>query len=65
MYRFIKIRHDIPIQTHGNYMEMTNVNYALDFLRHFKKFLTKKNWVSCGGLFKGLGVQKAPRRAAG
>ena len=31
-------------------------NYAWDW--HFKKFLTKENWVSWGVLFKGSGVQK-------
>ena len=57
MYKFIKIRHDILIQCHGNYMEMKIFNlYAWDW--HLKKFLTKKNWVSWGVLSKGLGVQK-------
>ena len=35
MYKFIKIRHDILIQCHGNCMEMKNVNYMqeIDILR--------------------------------
>ena len=36
MYKFIKIRHDILIQCHGNYMEMKKFNYMLeiDILRN-------------------------------
>ena len=30
MYKFIKIRHDILIQCHGNYMEMRKFNYMLE-----------------------------------
>ena len=30
MYTFNKIRHDILIQCHGNYMEMKNINYKLE-----------------------------------
>ena len=56
MYIFIKIRHEILIQSHGNNMMMQKIQfYAWDW--HLKKFLTKK-WVSWGVLFKGLGVQK-------
>ena len=29
MYKFIKIRHDILIQSHWNYMEMSKINYML------------------------------------
>ena len=29
MYKFIKIRHDIIKQCHGNYKEMTKFNYKL------------------------------------
>ena len=36
MYKFIKIRHDILIQCHGNYMGMKKINYMLeiDILRN-------------------------------
>ena len=36
MYKFIKIRHDILIQCHGNYMEMKIFNHMLeiDILRN-------------------------------
>ena len=36
MYKFIKIRHDILIQCHGNYMGMEKFNYMLeiDILRN-------------------------------
>ena len=36
MYEFIKIRHNILIQYHGNYMEMRKFNYMLeiDILRN-------------------------------
>ena len=36
MYKFIKIRHDILIQCHGNYMEIKEFNYMLeiDILRN-------------------------------
>ena len=39
MYKFIKIRHDILIQSHGNYMEMTKINCMLqiDSLRNFSQ----------------------------
>ena len=30
MYKFIKIRHDILIQRHGNEMEMKIFNYVLE-----------------------------------
>ena len=30
MYKFIKIRHDITKQCHGNYKEMKKFNYKLD-----------------------------------
>ena len=30
MYEFIKIRHDILVQCHGNYMEMKKFNYMLE-----------------------------------
>ena len=36
MYEFIKMRHDIIIQCHGNYMKMKKFNYMLeiDILRN-------------------------------
>ena len=36
LYRFVKIRHDILIQCHGNYMEMKKFNFMLeiDILRN-------------------------------
>ena len=36
MCEFIKISYDIPIQCHGNYMEIKEFNYMLeiDFLRN-------------------------------
>ena len=30
MYKFIKIRHDIIKQCHGNYKEMKKINYKLE-----------------------------------
>ena len=30
MYKFIKLRHDIIKQCHGNYKEMTKFNYKLE-----------------------------------
>ena len=41
MYKFIKIRHDILIQCHGNYMEMKKFNYMLeiDILRNSSQFI--------------------------
>ena len=44
MYIFIKMRHDILIQGHGNYMMMKKFNYMLviDILRNF----SQKIWVS-------------------
>ena len=57
MYIFIKIRHDILINTRSwvLYDDEKIQLYAWDW--HFEKFLTKK-WVSWRVLFKGLGVQK-------
>ena len=39
MYKFIKIRHDILVQCHGNDMEMKKVNYMLeiDILGNFSQ----------------------------
>ena len=54
MYKFIKIRHGIIKQCHGNYKEMKKFNYKLE-IEIFQKFHTKRIRVS-GVLFKGLGV---------
>ena len=43
MYKFIKIRHDIIKQCHGNYEEMKKFNYKLDILR-FLEIPHKKSW---------------------
>ena len=56
MYKFIKIRHDINKQCHGNYRrwKISIISLILGFLE-----IPHKNiWVSWGVLFKGLGVQK-------
>ena len=53
MYKFIKIRHDIIKQCHGNYKEMKKFNYKLE-PEIFRNSTLKK----LGVLFKGLGVQK-------
>ena len=41
MYRFIKIRHDILIQCHGNYMVIRKFNYMLEI--NISRNSTKKN----------------------
>ena len=56
MFKFIKIRHDIIKQCHGNYKEMKKFNYKLE-IEIFRNS-TQKIWVSWGVLFKGLVVQK-------
>ena len=56
MYKFIKIRHDILTQCHGNYMKMKKLNNMLEneIFRNSKlKYLGVLR-----GSFKGLGVQK-------
>ena len=54
MYIFIKIRHDILIQGHGNYMMMKKFNYMLEI--DIFKNSSQKN--VCPEVFKGLSVQK-------
>ena len=57
MYKFIKIRHDILIQCHGNHMEMKKrFNYMLqiDILRNSSKIFLG---VLMGG-FRGFGCPK-------
>ena len=56
MCKFIKIRHDIIKQCHGNCKEMKKFNYKLE-IEIFRNS-SQKYWVSWGVLFKGLGVQK-------
>ena len=41
MYKFIKIRHDIIKQCHGNYMEMKKFNYKLE-IEIFRNFTLKE-----------------------
>ena len=56
MYKFIKTRHDIIKQCHGNYKEMKKFNYKLEtgiFRNSTQKYLGVLS-----GAFKGLGVQK-------
>ena len=56
MCKYIKIRHNIVLQCHGNYMEMKKFNYIreIDIFINSSQFLG----VSWGLLIKGLGVQK-------
>ena len=56
MYKFIKIRHDIIIQCHGNYMELKKFNYMLetDILRNS----SQKVLGALRGAFKGFGCPK-------
>ena len=56
MYRFIKIRHDILIQCHENYMEMKKINYMLeiDILRNSSQFFGGV----LRGAFEGFGCPK-------
>ena len=58
MYEFIKIRHDIPIQCHGKYMEMKKFNYILEIeiLRKSSQFFLGV----LGGAFLGFWCPKRP-----
>ena len=49
MYKFIKIRHDIIKQCHGNYKEMKKFNYKLD-IEIFRNSTLKKLGVLRGSL---------------
>ena len=64
MYKFIKIRHDIIKQCHGNYKEMKEFNYKLK-IEIFRNSTHKK--IGCPeGFFLRVWVsKKAPRRPAG
>ena len=48
MYKFIKIRHDIIKQCHGNYKEMKKFNYKLEIETglNIKRKLHKPSWAS-------------------
>ena len=56
MYKFIKIRHDIIKQCHGNYKEIKKFNNKLE-IEIFRNSILKHLGV-LRFLFKGLGVQK-------
>ena len=56
MYKFIKIRHDIIKQYHGNY-KMKKFNYKLK-IEIFRNSTQKKFGCPEGCFFKGLCVQK-------
>ena len=45
MYKFIKIKHTIIKQCHGNYEEMKKFNYKLE-IEIFRNSTQKKIWVS-------------------
>ena len=64
MYKFIKIRHDIIKQCHGNYKEMKKFNYKLE-IGIFRN--SSQNQIGCPeGFFLRVWVsKKAPRRPAG
>ena len=57
MYKFIKMRHYIIKQCHGNYKEMNKFNYKLE-IKIFRNS-TQKILGVLGVLFTGLGVQKS------
>ena len=59
MYKFIKLRHDILIQCHRNYMEMKKFNYMLEI--YILRNSSEKIWVICGVLFKVWVSKKTPR----
>ena len=54
MYKFIKIRHDIIKQCHGNYKEMKKFNYKLE-IETFRNSTQNKLGVLRDS-FKGLSV---------
>ena len=64
MYKIIKIRHDILIQCHGNYMEMRKLNYMLE-IKKFKKFFTKVFGCPKGCFLRVWVSKKTLRRPAG
>ena len=56
MYKFIKIRHDIITQCHGNYKEMKEFNYKLEIM--IFKSSTQKYLGVLRVSFQGLGCPK-------
>ena len=56
MYKFIKIRHDIIKQCHGNYKEMKKFNYKLE-IEIFRNS-TLKDLGVLRGSFEGFGCPK-------
>ena len=56
MYTFIKTRHDIIEQCHGNYNEMKKFNYKLE-IEIFRNSTLKKLGVLRGS-FQGFGCPK-------
>ena len=56
MYKFMKIRHDIINQCHGNYKEMKKLNYKLE-IEIFRNSTLKKFGVLRGS-FEGFGCPK-------
>ena len=50
MYKFIKIRHNIIKQYHGNYKEMKKFNYKLE-IEIFRNSTLRKLGVLRGGAF--------------
>ena len=56
MYKFIKIRHGIITQCHGNYKEMKKFNYKLK-IEIFRNS-TPKNLGVLRGAFQGFGCPK-------
>ena len=56
MYKFIKIRHDIIKQCHGNNKEMKKFNYKLE-IEVFRNS-TQKNLGVLWGSFLGFGCPK-------
>ena len=55
MYRFIKIKHDIIKQCHGNYKEMKKFNYKLE-IEIFRN--STQNLGVLRGSFSGFGCPK-------
>ena len=64
MYKFIKIRHDIIKQCHGNYKEMKKINNKLE-IEIFRKFIQKEIGCPEGFFLKVWVSKKAPRHPAG
>ena len=56
MYKFIKLRHDIIKQCHGNYKEMKKLNYKLE-IEIFRNS-TQNILVVLRGSFQGFGCPK-------